>query len=150
MVAKVPSHVSIKSSADYLTLAFILVFLPNGSQLNMIPTGLTHETKTKCILGNGVVLDPKLLLEDFVNLHANGIDYEDRMLISQRCHLITAFHSKITQHLKEIRKESGIWLSPTDIAYAYKPLKMGLRMRNLHDNWSSFVDAYDRINKTCA
>ena len=127
----------------------VLGFLPDGSYLNLIPVGLKHETGTKCILGNGVVVDPKLLLADFNNLQANNIDYEDRLLISQRCHLITAFHSKITQHLKEIRKNSGIWLSPTDVAYAYKPLKMGLRMSNLHDDWSSFVNAYDRINSTC-
>ena len=96
----------------------VLGFLPDGSYLNLIPVGLKHETGTKCILGNGVVVDPKLLLADFNNLQANNIDYEDRLLISQRCHLITAFHSKITQHLKEIRKNSGIWLSPTDIPYA--------------------------------
>ena len=52
--------------------------------------------------------------------------------------------------MKEVRKESGIWLSPTDIAYAYKPLKMGLRIANLHEPWDDFVVSYDRVVNTCS
>lgn len=98
------------------------------------------------------MVDPKLLLQDFANLEENNIDYKDRMLISQRSHLITAFHSKIHEKLTEIRQAShhnGIWLSPTDIAYAYKPLKMGLRSCELTQDWRTFEEKYDRINNTC-
>ena len=99
------------------------------------------------------MIDPRILLNDFASLKANNIDYKDRLLVSQRSHLVTAFHSKICKRLREIRGASeaaGIWLSPADVTYAYKPLKMGLRVANLHDPWESFVDTYDRINKTCA
>ena len=132
---------------------FVYIFLvtgllPDGSPLWLIPEGLVHEAPTKCILGNGVVVDPKLLLADFANLEKNNIDYTDRLLISQRAHLVTAFHTKITERLKSIREEDGVWLSPTDIAYAYKPLKMGLRMSSLHHPWPLFKETYDRINNT--
>jgi len=40
--------------------------------------------------------------------------------------------------MQDIRKEDGIWLNPTDVAYAYKPLKMGLRVSNLNESWSIF------------
>ena len=59
--------------------------------------------------------------------------------------MVTAFHRKVTQRLKEIRSEAGIWLSPTDVAYAYKPLKMGLRMSNLNEPWKTFEETYDRV-----
>ncbi len=63
---------------------------------------------------------------------------------------MTAFHKKISDRLREIRSESGIWLAPADITYAYKPLKMGLRMTTLHEPWEDFVESYDRINSTCS
>ena len=63
--------------------------------------------------------------------------------------MVTAFHRKLTEHLKKIRSDGGIWLSPTDVAYAYKPLKMGLRVSSLASDWNRFVDTYDRINRTC-
>ena len=56
--------------------------LPDGKELRLIPEGLTHEAPIKCVLGNGVVVDPNLLLHDFTNLTANGLDYKDRLLIS--------------------------------------------------------------------
>ena len=56
--------------------------LPNGQELKLIPEGLVHESPIKCVLGNGVVIDPKLLLSDLENLKSNSIDYKDRLLIS--------------------------------------------------------------------
>lgn len=45
-----------------ITLLSFIGILPDGSALRLIPEGLVHETGTKCIIGNGVVVDPKLLL----------------------------------------------------------------------------------------
>lgn len=123
--------------------------LPNGSPLWLIPEGLVHETGIKCILGNGVSINPHLLLEDLSNLDSNGIDYADRLLISQRSHLVTAFHRKVADRLKEIRKESGVWLAPTGVANAFKPLKMGIRVSNLQEPWREFLETYDRVLTTC-
>ena len=64
---------------------------------------------------------------------------------------MTAFHHKVTQRLKEIRSDqTGTWLSPNDVAYAYRPLKMGLRISNLHEPWREFEETYDRVNHTCS
>lgn len=147
MVEKAQNQVSIR--AQISNRLFVSGELPDGSGLRLIPEGLAHEAPTKCILGNGVVINPLVLLTDFDNLKANGIDYKDRLLISQRSHLVTAYHAKVTERLKEIRKDTGIWLSAADVAYAYKPLKMGLRVSNLAQSWSDFEDSYDRVNKTC-
>ena len=64
--------------------------------------------------------------------------------------MITALHRKIAERLYEIRSKSGVWISRTDIAYAFKPLKMGLRVSNLHEPWNEFVETYDRVNSTCS
>ena len=63
---------------------FAAGLLPDGKPLLLVPEGLSHEGATKCILGNGVVVDPKVLLSDLDNLDANGIEYADRLLISPR------------------------------------------------------------------
>jgi adenylosuccinate synthase len=63
-------------------LNFFIGILPDGKTLNLIPEGMVHETGVKCILGNGVVVNPKLLLEDFNSLKTNNIDFKERLLIS--------------------------------------------------------------------
>jgi adenylosuccinate synthase len=41
------------------------VELPNGDKLNLLPYGIQKEFKAKALIGNGVVIDPFLLLGDF-------------------------------------------------------------------------------------
>ena len=77
------SRIKNQKSAVHLMVTLLGV-LPDGKTLNLIPEGMVHETGVKCILGNGVVVNPKLLLEDFESLKANNIDYNERLLISQR------------------------------------------------------------------
>ena len=61
-----------------------LVVLDNGDEINLLPYGIQKEFSTKCLVGNGVIVDPKVLLDDFHGLTRNGIDYEQKTLISQR------------------------------------------------------------------
>jgi adenylosuccinate synthase len=56
-----------------------------------------------CILGNGVVINPNILLEDFAALEANSIDYSKKIIVSQRAHLVTAYHHKIKDRLRDLR-----------------------------------------------
>lgn len=52
------------------------VVLENGDEINLLPYGIQKEFSTKCLVGNGVIVDPKVLLDDFHGLTRNGIDYE--------------------------------------------------------------------------
>lgn len=62
--------------------------LPNGEELNFLPTGLQYGNKTKLLIGNGVVIEPKEILNDFTALSNNGIEFKERLFISNRLDFI--------------------------------------------------------------
>jgi hypothetical protein len=64
-----------------------------------------------------------------------------------RCHMVTAMHRNVRDRIRDLRKDK-IWLSCEDVAQAWKPLKMGLRLVQLRDDWKLFVESYDRVMKT--
>ena len=66
------------------TKCFPSVILENGAEVSLLPYGIQKEFKTKCLIGNGVVIDPKVLLSDFKALEANGIDFKQKTVISSR------------------------------------------------------------------
>ena len=61
-----------------------LVTLADKSEITILPHGIHHESPTKCLIGNGVVIEPALLLSDLNNLKTNGIDFKNKLLISER------------------------------------------------------------------
>ena len=62
----------------------MLDILPNGEEMKILPVGIQHSTKTKSIIGNGVIIDAKHLNADLNALSRNGIDYNDRLYVSNR------------------------------------------------------------------
>jgi len=60
------------------------VILENGDEISLLPYGIQREFQTKCLIGNGVVIDPKVLLSDFHGLQRNGIDFDQKTILSQR------------------------------------------------------------------
>jgi adenylosuccinate synthase len=68
-----------------LIFIFIAIdILPNGEEMKVLPVGIQHSNKTKSILGNGVIVDSKHLLSDINALANNGIDFKDRLYVSNR------------------------------------------------------------------
>ena len=67
--------------------------------LHLIPSGILHE-HTKCVIGNGVVIDPNALLDEIKFLEGNGINIKGRLFISQNAHLIMPYH-KILDSIRE-------------------------------------------------
>ena len=65
----------------------------NGAKfiLRLIPSGILHPGIT-CVIGNGVVVDPKALFAEVDELTRNGIDVGQRVLISDKAHLILPYH----------------------------------------------------------
>lgn len=60
--------------------------------LHLIPSGILHPGK-KCAIGNGVVLDPGVFLEEVDKLAAKGIDVSpERLLVSKKTHIIMEYH----------------------------------------------------------
>ena len=70
--------------------------------LHLLPSGIVHEGKT-CVLGNGMVIDPKAFFEEADRLMAQGIHITpERVKVSSRAHLILPYHRAL-DHTSEER-----------------------------------------------
>ena len=61
--------------------------------LHLIPSGVIHPGKI-CLIGNGVVLDPFVFMEELETLRDANIDFTDRIFISAAANLILPYHCK--------------------------------------------------------
>ena len=65
--------------------------------LHLVPSGILHDNKT-CIIGNGVVFDPFVFLQEMEELQkGNLLQPNTRIFISERAHLIMPYHRSIDQ-----------------------------------------------------
>jgi len=63
-------------------------------KLHLVPSGLFHENIT-CVIGGGVVVDPKVLLEEITKNEPKALHLRQRLLVSSRAHTIWPWHSKL-------------------------------------------------------
>jgi len=70
--------------------------------LHLIPSGILRDG-VKCVIGNGVVIDPKALLDEIKLLEDNGINVAGRLFISHNAHLIMPYH-KLLDSISESGK----------------------------------------------
>jgi adenylosuccinate synthase len=102
--------------------------------LHLIPSGALYPD-VRCVLGNGVVLDPKTLIDEIEMLQSRGVDIEDRLGVSRRAHLVLPYH-KLLDGAKEAAKGAGkIGTTKRGIGPAYrdKISRNGLRVCDLAD-----------------
>jgi len=102
--------------------------------LHLIPSGILHQNK-KCIIGNGVVVDPEILIDEIDSLKRKGQFDDNRLIISEDAHLIMPYHKKIDaakENLKGNRKigTTGRGIGP---AYEDKIARTGIRFADLID-----------------
>ncbi|WP_022853105.1 adenylosuccinate synthase [Thermodesulfatator atlanticus] len=103
--------------------------------LHLIPSGIFHENK-KCLIGNGVVIDPSVLLEEIDNLEKNGIPVKPgRLLISERAHLIMPYHKAIDHGREAKRGKTKIGTTGRGIGPCYedKIARRGIKVGDLLD-----------------
>ncbi|HJT23104.1 MAG TPA: adenylosuccinate synthase [bacterium] len=99
---------------------------------HQIPSGILHEGK-KCVIGNGVVLDPVGLLEEMDSLIRAGVKMKDRLILSDRAHLLMPYH-RLLDGAAETQKGSGkIGTTNRGIGPAYmdKMARVGLKVVDL-------------------
>jgi adenylosuccinate synthase len=101
--------------------------------LHLLPSGVLSRNAVP-VIGNGVVIDPAVLLEEIDGLAARGVSC-DRLLISANAHLIMPHHialDKVTErHLGSSRiGTTGRGIGPT---YSDKAARMGIRTQDLFD-----------------
>jgi adenylosuccinate synthase len=109
---------------------------------HLIPSGIFNK-RTKCIIGNGVVIDTEVLLGEIDVLQKEGINLKEKLTISPRCHLILSYHKKLDAAYEKARgpKKLGTTKSGIGPAYADKVSYNGIRMYELAE-WSSFVECF--------
>jgi len=108
----------------------------NGTKfiLRLIPSGILHPGIT-CVIGNGVVIDPSALFAEVDELTRNGIDVGDRILISDKAHLILPYHRDLDLLSEARRGERKIGTTSRGIGPAYedKIARRGIRVGDLND-----------------
>jgi len=102
--------------------------------LHLVPSGILHKGK-KCVIGNGVVVDPLALLDEIDAMTRRGIKFDTNLLISKNAHLIMPYHKALdiaSETLKGSKKigTTGRGIGP---AYADKINRKGIRMADLLD-----------------
>lgn len=100
--------------------------------VHLIPSGILYEDK-KCIIGNGVVLDPAVLIEEIDEIKKRGYFKDDsQLMISEATHLILPYHRRIDIAREKIFKigTTGRGIGP---AYEDKVARCGIRVVDLID-----------------
>jgi adenylosuccinate synthase len=101
--------------------------------LHLIPSGALHRKKL-CVIGNGVVVDPEVLLEEIRGLKEHGYLSDDSMLrISEEAHLILPYHRAIDLARERLRGKGKIGTTGRGIGPAYedKVARTGIRFADL-------------------
>jgi adenylosuccinate synthase len=108
----------------------------NGTKfiLRLIPSGILHPGIT-CVIGNGVVVDPSALFAEVDELAKNGIDVGNRVLISDKAHVILPYHRDLDLLSEARRGERKIGTTSRGIGPAYedKIARRGIRVGDLND-----------------
>jgi adenylosuccinate synthase len=101
--------------------------------LHLIPSGILHTGK-RCIIGNGVVVDPKVLTGEIEGLRARNIDLSG-LRISANAHLIMPYHRLLDQAGENRLGKLQIGTTRRGIGpcYADKASRVGIRMQDLLD-----------------
>jgi adenylosuccinate synthase len=106
------------------------VHIGNKSRvLHQIPSGILHEG-VRCAIGNGVVMDPETLFHEIDKLVADGIDVEGRLYVSERAHLVMAYH-KLVDKASASSKAIGTTGRGIGPAYEDKVARRGVRVLDL-------------------
>src|SRR6187455_1141303 len=102
--------------------------------LRLLPSGILHAGIT-CVIGNGVVIDPQALFTEIDELGKNGIDTRNRILISDKAHLILPYHRDLDLLSEARRGERKIGTTSRGIGPAYedKIARRGIRVGDLND-----------------
>ncbi len=99
---------------------------------HLIPSAILHRNKV-CVIGNGAVVDPKVLLEELAGLQKRGLKVTPRQLkISGLCHVILPYH-RVMDKLRESIRSNKIGTTGRGIGpcYADKVSRCGVRVVDL-------------------
>lgn len=107
-------------------------------QLHLVPSGICWP-EVSGVIGNGVVVDPDVLLEELAMLSSRGVDIS-KMYISERAHVIMPYHVLLDRLEEEARGASALGTTGRGVGPAYvdKIARAGIRLCDLLD-WDALV-----------
>ena len=111
-------------------------------KLHLIPSGIINPRVT-CIIGNGVVVNPEVFLNELTGLLQKGLDVSpERLKISARAHIITPGHIALDMAIEDAKGRSAIGTTKRGIGPAYtdKTARIGIRAELMHKP-DQFADA---------
>ena len=96
--------------------------------LHQIPSGVLSD-KTKLVIGNGTVVNPKVLLGEIRNLEALGVSFKNRLFISGSAHIILPYHIALDSAQEENLLKNKIGTTQRGIGPCYQAKigRMGIR-----------------------
>src|SRR5256886_7960309 len=101
--------------------------------LHLIPSGILYPGK-RCVIGNGVVIDPKVLIDELDALRARGVDVGG-LKVSANAHLIMPYHLLLDQAGEARLGSLSIGTTRRGIGpcYADKAARLGIRVQDMLD-----------------
>jgi adenylosuccinate synthase len=101
--------------------------------LHLVPSGALHAEKL-CVIGNGVVVDPEILIDEINALRAQGhLTNDEQLRISEQAHVIMPYHKAIDLARERLRGKGKIGTTGRGIGPAYedKVARVGIRFVDL-------------------
>jgi adenylosuccinate synthase len=111
-----------------------LVIKGKKTVLHLVPSGILHA-RVLCVIGNGVVLSPRALMEEIQVLEQQGVPARERLKISPACPLVLPYHIALDRAREVARGEQAIGTTGRGIGPAYedKVARRTLRVGDLFD-----------------
>jgi adenylosuccinate synthase len=101
--------------------------------LHLVPSGILYPDKI-VVLGSGMVIDPEALFAELAALNERKMDWQGRVLISDRAHLVLPSYRRIDKELDSKRKKPiGTTGRGIGVAYAMKAYRDGVRLADMND-----------------
>jgi adenylosuccinate synthase len=116
--------------------------------LHLIPSGILHE-RTRCVLGNGMVISPEAFFDELEHLEGSGVDVDGRLFISERAHVLLPLYAAVDQARERRLGDRAIGTTSRGIGPAYesRTSRAGIRMCDLPsaDLEARLRPLYDRL-----
>ncbi len=116
--------------------------------LHLVPAGIFHP-RVRCVIGNGVVVDPHALIQEIEEIEKAGSTVGGRLFVSNRSHVILPYHRIQEKALEDHLAENKIGTTSRGIGPAYqdKMGRRGLRMCDLMNGSTLAAEIRDRVEE---
>nr|CAD7567852.1 unnamed protein product [Timema californicum] len=114
---------------------------------HLLPSGIINP-KCKSVIGNGVVIHLPGLFDELEKNEAKGLaNWEDRLLISDRAHIVFDFHQQVDglQELEKGQKSLGTTKKGIGPTYSSKATRNGIRVADLLGDFDQFIEKFQSL-----